>query len=219
MDNQLIIKELSGLIKYGKGLNRVSLTHSNRKYFQISAKNLIRVRFGVESPYYKDFMNTYKYKPAERAILYSENNYYFALIQLQIGVLESILHALKNGLTDDLFYHRELLVFSSLLNQAFEFWDYGLNLAASVYGRVVLETTIKEFAEKNNIDTDNQKFDQIIINLRKDGKIHKPFENSLRANYEIGTWAAHGDKKFNDLSDSQVKEFLTFIRDKILVLD
>jgi hypothetical protein len=142
---------------------------------------------------------------------------YDMLIQKQIGVLAAALDALQCGLIDDIFYQREIIVFSDMLDQAFEFLSYKLNLAAAMYGRVVLESTIKEFAKKNNINSD-EKFDQIIINLRKNELIHKPLENSLRANYEIGSWAAHADEKFNDLSLSQINEFLTFIRDKVLTL-
>ena len=104
-----------------------------------------------------------------------------------------------------------------MLNQAFEFLNHKQYFAAAMYGRVVLEVTIKEFAKNNNVDT-NQKFDQIIINLRKDEFIHKPLENSLRANYEIGSWAAYGDEKFNGLSSRQTNDFLSFNRDNVLTL-
>lgn len=92
-----------------------------------------------------------------------------------------------------------------------------LYLATGTYGRVVLETTIKEFAKEHDIDS-KLKFDQIIINLRIKGLIQKPFENSLRANYEIGSWAAHGNEEFNKLNKNEIKEFLVFIRDKVLTL-
>lgn len=95
--------------------------------------------------------------------------------------------------------------------------EHGLNLAAGTYGRVVLETTIKEFAKEHDIDS-KLKFNEIIINLRMKGFIQKPFENSLRANYEIGSWAAHGNEEFNKLTKTEIKEFLVFIRDKVLTL-
>lgn len=184
------------------------------KKFQIGAENILLLRFGKNSVFYQQFMNTYKMKIPE-----ARNMAYFvkSRIQAQTGILEAVYEAFKSGLTDDIFYQRELLVFSDMLDQAFEFLDYKLDLAAAMYGRVILEATIKEFAKKNNVNTE-QKFDQIIISIRKNGIIQKPLENSLRANYEIGTWAAHGDKRFNDLTSNQVKEFLSFIRDKVLTL-
>ena len=89
-------------------------------------------------------------------------------------------------------------------------------MASAIYGRIVLETTIREFAEKNGISP--VKFDQLIIKLRQDGVIHQPFETSLRANYKIGSWAAHGNQEFENVSDKEIKEFLSFIRDRVLTL-
>ena len=80
------------------------------------------------------------------------------------------------------------------------------------------DNDIKEFSKKNDIDS-NLKFDQIIIKLRQNGFIHQNLETSLRANYLIGNWAAHGDEKFNKLSNNEIKEFLVFIRDKVLNLN
>lgn len=216
MDDQLIIREFSELIKVGNGINSYSITNQKRKYFQTTAKNLIRIRFGTDSPFYKEFLDTYNHKSSQGRYS-TENRYHLSLIGLQTGVLASIHHALKNGLTDDLFYQREILVFSDLLEQSFEFLDNGLNLAAGIYGRVVLETTIKEFATEKGIDSD-LKFDQLIIKLRQENIINSPFEISLRANYKIGSLAAHGNEEFPKLTENAIKEFLVFIRDKVLTL-
>ena len=48
--------------------------------------------------------------------------------------------------------------------------------------------------------------------------IHEPFENSLRANYKIGSLAAHGDDGFSKFSESEIREYLAFVRDKVLTL-
>ena len=224
MNDELIIKKMSELIKDGHSIsNTIAIArvksqiyeYTDIKRFQTGAENILRLRFGNHSEYYKQFLATYNMKFSERGdVAY----YTSSIIQVQTGILEAVSDALKSGLIEDIFYQREVLVFSDMLNQAFEFLNLKLDLAAAVYGRVVLEITIKEFAKKNDIDS-NQKFDQIIINLRTNELIHKPLENSLRANYEIGTWAAHGDEKFNKLTSSQINEFLSFIRDKVLTLD
>jgi len=65
---------------------------------------------------------------------------------------------------------------------------------------------------------EDDKFEQLIINLRKANVITKPMEGSLRANITIGNMSAHGDKKFDDISDKEIKEYLNFIRDKVLNL-
>jgi len=224
MNDEIIIKKLSELIKSSSSiivkrkttqgvLVNFKMNYQAEKKFQISAENIIRVRFGENSTYYKDFIHTYQEIFDDEEI----DTYQYRLIELQTGVLEAILDALENGLTDDLFYQRELLVFSDLLEQSFELLEHGLNLAAGTYGRVVLETTLKEFAKEHGIDS-KLKFNDIIINLRMKGFIQKPLENSLRANYEIGSWAAHGNEEFNKLNKNEIKEFLVFIRDKVLTL-
>lgn len=114
--------------------------------------------------------------------------------------------------------------FSDLLNQAHELLDQNLRIAAAIYGRIALETTIKEYGRKegieevNNKDISDAKFDQVIIKLRKEDCIRQPFEDSLRANYRIGSYAAHGNEEFEDYSDSEIREYLSFIRDKVLTL-
>ncbi|MDW7731897.1 MAG: hypothetical protein SCH66_05655 [Methanolobus sp.] len=181
--------------------------------FRVTAENILRVRFGVNSYFYNEFVDI-----QEKRLRYDRDFDYYARFMLkQVGVLEAVLDALEFGLTDDLFYQRELLVFSNMLDQAYEFHEKGLFLAAGIYGRVVLETTIKEFAKEKTVDTD-QKFDQIIIALRQENIINQPFEISLRANYKIGSFAAHGNEEFNDLSDKEILEYLNFIRDKVLTL-
>lgn len=109
-----------------------------------------------------------------------------------------------------------------MLKQAEEFLEKKNRIAAAIYGRIVLETTIIEFAKKKGVPVETKKekqFDKLIITLRKEGHIHQPFENSLRANYNIGSLAAHANEEFNRLSDSEIREFLSFIRDKVLTLE
>lgn len=231
MNDQIIIKKLEELISEGNNLATVlqmsddDNVYWNKEYYQKSAKwegsslNLLKLRFGVRSDYYKQFFGainrTYPDKYGQKSdIQYVKEN-----INVANGVLEYVYDALKLGLTDDLFYKKEILILSDLLDQAYEFLDSGLELASAIYGRIVLETTIKEYTSKNNVkDVEGLKFDQLIIKLRKSGIIQQPFEISLRANYKIGSWAAHGDEEFEKLPSNEIKEFLNFVRDKVLTL-
>lgn len=225
MDDQKITNTLNELIEEGHKL--YSLLYSYRAVGHIGnnllmcrrakrwaggASNLLKVRFGEKSDYHRDFLDSFNVdKEAEITEFCKEN------VMRATGVLEYVRDALSTGLTEDLFYKREIVVLGDVLEQAYEFHKNGLFVASGIYGRIVLETVIKEFAQKSKINT-NQKFDAIIIELRKKELIHKPFENSLRSNYEIGSWAAHGDTKFNELTKNEIKEFLNFIRDKVLTL-
>ena len=212
--DKIILEELANLIQQGEkiqdSLQRKEDWELDRYFerWEGSALNLLKIRFGKKSDFFIKF---------KECTSQEENyDYYGENIRRSLGVLDYIHDALGKGFVEDLFYKKEIIIFSDLLEQAFEFLDKKFKFAAGIYGRIVLETTIKEFAKKNEIL--ENKFDQTIIKLTKENIIQKPFENSLRSNYEIGSWAAHGNSKFQDLSEKEVKEFLVFVRDKVLIL-
>jgi len=215
-DDNFILEKLEALISEGNSLgNKLEELHPSirNRYFPQGVKwrgtaiNLLNLRFGKNSYYYQDFNEA----------LDSDYTFDGADILRSVGVLEYIHDAIKCGLTDDLYYKNEIIIFSDILKQAFEFLKNDLKLAAAIYGRIVLETTIMEFSKKNNIH--KPKFDPTIIELRKKGLIQSPFEIALRSNYKIGSLAAHGTQEFQNLSENEIKEFLSFIRDKVLTLE
>ena len=227
--NEKIIEKLLELIKEGQDLatslyrdEDLDLLSDGRKSHNVSlypraikwasdSSNLLKLRFGSDSHYLSDFVREIGKKlEARGGRFYREN------VANGTAVLEHIQGALVDGLTDDLFYKREIQVFGDLLDQAFEFLENGHEIAAVIYGRIVLETTVREFARKEGVE--EKKFDQVIIKLRQKEIIQKPVESSLRANYQLGSLAAHGDKKFEDYSKSGIREYLNFIRDKVLTL-
>lgn len=173
------------------------------KWWQSSA-NILEMRFGKGTDYAENFRGATKPKVKDGGEFYKEN------VMLGNGVLESVYYDLKSDLTEDLFYKQELLLFSDLLEQAFEFLEKGHRLASAIYGRIVLETTIREYAKKFNIE--KSKFNSLIIELKKKGVILQTFEDSLRANYNIGSMAAHGNKDFDKVKNNELKGYLAFIR-------
>ena len=228
MDDNEITKILTKLIKDGNALKNdlyeavyhdhySSLTIShNRALYQIaekwklSAANLLYLRFGKDSYYLKQFedgINT-QYKNSGR---YCKEN-----VAKALGVLEAVKDAMDDGMTEDLFFRREVLLFGDLLEQANEFLKRNFDLAAAIYGRVVLETVVKEFAARKDIKEDS--FDKTIIALKKADIISQPMEHSLRANYAIGSAATHNKEEFQTISKQDIKSFLDFIRDKVLTL-
>lgn len=227
--NEKIIEKLLELIKEGQDLamslyrdvdlgvfsdglksHNVSLYPRAIKWSSDSS-NLLKLRFGSDSPYLSDFVREIGKKlDTKGGRFYREN------VANSTAVLEHIQGALVDGLTDDFFYKREIQVFSDLLDQAFEFLKHGHRIAASIYGRIVLETTVKEFARTKGVEVN--KFNDVIIELRKRGIILISFETSLRANYQLGSAAAHGKEEFKDYPDNEIKEYLNFIRDKVLTL-
>jgi len=227
MKDSIIIKELNRLIKEGNklkdNLEEAPLSYwsntirHNRVYHQQAEKwkvesiNFLRLRFGRESDFINDFKRTIEMK-YKNGTSYCKNN-----IGRALGVLEAVLRALKAGLTEDLFYRKEVMVFGDLLNQAYGYLEKNIYLIATVYGRIVLESTIKEFAKSKNVIVDKLKFNQIIIELKKKGIITQPFEHSLRANYSLGS-SFHNMEEFKLIKKEQIKFFLDFIRDYVLTL-
>ena len=224
MKDTLILKKLKELIDEGNRLKKLlynagsESAHMNEIHYQNCEKwkgsslNLLKIRFGENSDYYEDFSkHIRKYYPETQGGLY-----YPQKMSLAIAVLQYVYDALKSGLTEDLYYKKEVELFSDLLEQAFEFLNKKFKLISAIYGRIVLEVTILEYAKKKGIN--EGKFDQVIIKLRQANIISKPFESSLRANYQIGSDAVHRNKQFEDYSDKEIKEFLIFIRDKVLTL-
>lgn len=238
MEDEKITSELSELIEKGEELrerlksrNKITDRYEDRarrsnlklepkvSEWSKRAKNLLKLRFGKNSEYLQDFLDELSLTLNKEGGRFYEEN-----VGNANGVLKTVYNALDKGLTEDLFYKKEIRVFSDLLDQAYELLDKELRIGAAIYGRIVLETTIKEYARKegieevNNKDVSDAKFDQVIIELRKKECIKHSLEDSLRANYRIGSYAAHGDEEFEDYSDSEIREYLNFIRDKILTL-
>ena len=171
MSDDLILKELKNLILQGDTLGGLLVFHDgstsashNKQYDQMAIKwrgsaiNILKIRFGENSNYYNEFMSCISYNSYSNAEFCKDN------VMKATGILEYVHHALENGLIDDLFYKKEILILSDHLNQAYEFLNAGQKLAAGIYGRIVLETTMKEFAKKNGIH--DKKFNQIIIKLK-----------------------------------------------------
>lgn len=145
------------------------------------------------------------------------NSLRYGDILLQIkGILESVYDCIKDGFIDDLFYKQELILFNDLLEQGKEFLNKNQLLPAAIYGRIVLETTIKEYARKNDIIEDS--FEKTIQKLKKENHITLPFEQALRANYSIGTSAAHYKEDFKKMTKDEISFFITFIQDRVLTL-
>jgi len=224
IDTEIITKLNALIVEGGKLKGRLhpipssnyTVAQHNQKHYQESERwrqkclIFLKFRFGINSDHYQNFEANIEETSPKAGEYYEEN------VGKALGVMEAALYSLEAGLTEDLFYKKEVELFDDLLRQANEFLEKDFDFASGIYGRIVLETTIREFANKNNIS--ENKFEHLIIKLRQAKFISKPDENSFRANYEIGSWAAHGKEEFKNLSKERKKEFLDFIRDKVLTL-
>jgi hypothetical protein len=227
MEDEKIITILEDLIKRGTEFSKQLYSyefphysdydeHQTRYLSELvrwkgECMNILRLRFSGTT-YLEDFSRRLNTTWQNSGEFYKEN------LKEAVGVLSYISHALKNGLTEDLFYQKEIILFSDLLEQSEEFLKKGHNLASAIYARIALELTLREFASKKGIENSEMNFEQLTIEMRKKGIILPPFEKSLNANYKIGSMAAHGDKDFEKISEAEIRGFISFIRDRILTL-
>jgi hypothetical protein len=220
-DDIKVSDELSRLLKKSMEFRTDSIDPIEYNQFQMLAENILEIGFGANSSFYKRFLDSYNSTSLPHE-LNNPRSIFIKKMPVQVGILQAAFDALNMGLTKDLFYEREMIVFSDLLDQAYEFLEsQSTYLAAGVYGRIVLETAIREFAKlklRENYSPE-MKFDQIIIKLKKERCIQEILENRLRDHYKIGSHAAHNNEVFKNYSKKDLKDFLTFIKDNVLTLN
>jgi len=226
MDDSAIIGKIGELIDQGVKLSDGLDSHKNYRFqsywnavnknlieltkWKEDGMNLLKLRFGGSS-YYGSFLKRVHVEHQNSGEFYKEN------IAEGVGVLKSLKESMENGLTEDLFYQREVILFTDLLEQAYEFLKKDFDPASLIYGRIVLESVIKEFAKSKELDISGLKFDHVIIELRKKGLISKQFEHSLRANYSLGG-SQHDLEELKKIQKSEIRSLLDFIRDRVLTL-
>ena len=220
-DETKVADELSRLLKIGLEFRPDdSINPIEFNQFQTLGENILELGFGVNSVFYKRFSSSYDmvlmpYELNDPRLVSKKR------LPVQIGALQAALDALNRGLTKDLFYEREMIVFSVLLDQAYNFLENeSTYLAAGVYGRIVLETAVREFAKLKLQENYNpqMKFNQLIFKLRNEGFILQTFEERLKSYYTIGSDAAHNSPDFKKYSKKDLKDFLTSVKDNVLTL-
>lgn len=121
------------------------------------------------------------------------------------------------NLVPDAQHLYESTIFSNLIEQAFELLKNNYKTAAAIYGRLVIENTIKDLCRLNKIEG-KEKVSDMLVELRKLNIIDLPQERTIQAKYDIGSLAAHGKKEFERYTDRDIEELLEFIRDKIITM-
>jgi len=187
--------------------------------FEMFAESILKTRFGVNSTIYANFVN-FSNK------LYADNHtdryhMYKNIVEVQVGILQAALDALNSGLTEDLFYQNEIVIFSDLFDEALECYKHQKYLTVGVYGRIIIETVVREFAKLKLSEADYvscKSFEEIVIKLRKNDFILQPLEENLKTNYKVGSHAAHNDEEFKKYTKREWEKFLNFIQYDVLTL-
>lgn len=224
-----VANELSSLVETGLKIKQDILKCGfvdsvNIKCFQTSSLSILQNRFGENSSCYKEFLQASQIKITENSfqtLTLPELATIVGAIGSNVGTLKASINALENGLADGFFYQKEMIVCNDLLDQANEFLEnQSTYLAAGVYGRVVLETSIREFAKLKLHENYNKemKFDALVSKLRTGGHILQSFEFKLKSYYTIGSHATHNNEEFKKYTKKDLKEFLVFIKNDVLTL-
>jgi hypothetical protein len=133
-DDTKVADELSRIVKMGLEIKKRfemkpntydHIDYTNYHRFRIAAENILRKGFGANSPYYESFLQTYKMEFSPKC---TEQTILRKYIETQTGILWGVLDAFKRGLTKDLYYEREMIVFNDLLDQAYTFLVHRFHL-------------------------------------------------------------------------------------------
>jgi len=161
------------------------------KQWHLSCTNLLGVVFGAQSRFYREF------EDSER-------------VALQVAVLKSALDEFEGGFVRPLIIAD---IFDSILDQAEELLTKGYYHAAAILGRVALEQTLREMADRHNVpQANNPKTKASVLNqgLWKEGVYEQPMWRQVDAWLDIGNAAAHGN--WDKYGIDQVRGMLDGIR-------
>jgi len=225
-----LIKETEGLLKTIPSLIEIDATKQDKEHiiffdkWKLSCLNFLRASFGSNHYFYKNFKSCIDEAAwAEFATIgkHKVNRpYYYSREQIAKGyaTLLFIKEQIELNLVPDAKHFYEAALFSNLIEQGFELLKNGYRHAAAIYGRLVIENTIRDLCRLNNIK-DKEKLSGMLVELRKLDVIDLPIARVIQSKYDIGSLAVHGKKKFNKYSDRDIEEMLEFIRDKIITIE
>ncbi|MBI2076476.1 MAG: DUF4145 domain-containing protein [Candidatus Aenigmarchaeota archaeon] len=135
------------------------------------------------------------------------------------GVLMSIKKEVEMGYSEDVTFLHKRESLSDILEDGFVLLEHDYKVAAAIYGRIILENTIKELCKLKGVDIEkNENFSSMLLKLRQIKTIDLPQERSYQAQYDIGSLAAHGKEDFNKKTKRDILDMLNFIRDNVLQL-
>lgn len=195
----------------------------NYTKWSLSCLNLIRNAFGENHKFYAIFREASTgycaMIPVGETKQIAKQPIFYCLedVAKSYAILINIKEEIELGLVSDAKRLYESNLFSNLLEQAFELLKKGYKPAAAIYGRIVIENTVRGLCDSNNIQQ-KDKVSEMLIELRKMDVIDLPLERVIQAKYDIGSMAAHGNPDFSKYSEGDVKEMLEFVRDKILII-
>jgi plasmid maintenance system antidote protein VapI len=187
----------------------------------IRASQVIENIFGNQSKQYKLFISLYNKYVWEKLITSIEISFIKPDMLKQIAHLEAIIRLIENGVLEDLKTLTHVELFDDVIKEARELLKKGYLNVSAVYGRIILENTIKDLCKIHKVElSGKEKFSSMIDKLKSNDKISKSFWRELQAKYDLGNDAAH--ENFGEFrehhSENEITDMLSFIDNVLLPL-
>jgi len=161
----------------------------------VKTKNLLVSACGEKSQHYKEFVKAEKIRPYE-------SNY--DSFERMKAVFSASMDDYKGGFLTTIKNLIQADVFDTELEQARELLNSGYKLAAAVITGVVLETTLRDFCDREGLT--HSKLDKMNADLAKAGLYNKLQQKRITALADIRNSAAHG--KPEKFSEEDVKNMI-----------
>lgn len=206
-------ERIKNLIQEGENVAKLERPSSVGPYIQdndkiklyawlTNVRNILEMVFGSNSPQYR----IYQEALPKGGIKFVEHSYDIFPI---IGVLQGALGDLEEGYLSGQEFIVAGVVFDSILEQAEMLLKAGFKDPAAIYGRVVLEDSLKRLARTLGLD-ENKKSSLINDELKKNGTYSQSQWRFVQAWLDIGNAAAHG--KFSEFDEDDVTSQINGIR-------
>lgn len=200
-------QRIAELIETGNGL-RVDWEEGPKPEELVLKRASDTAKWVQSSEHFLDFIGLTTFR--ERfASTYKQNiraTYKFAQL---VGILESAQDEIANGFLGKIVYLAHADLFGSVVEQAEELLKVGHILPAAVLGRIVIESWLRDEAERNQVpDHETAKASVLNDRLKSAGVFAVPKWRLIQGYLDVGNAAAHG--KQEEFSPTDVTQLLMF---------
>lgn len=164
--------------------------------WKVKVKSLIVSLCGIESEFYKEFINAEE--PQSYESLYER----FKRVR---PIFDAIKEDYRNGYLQKAKILIQAEVFSEQIEQAEELFSTGYYIPAAIIIGIVLETKLRELVIENDLEIN--KLDRMNADLAKKGVYNSLVQKQITAIAAIRNSAAHG--KYEEFSKDQVKNMIS----------
>jgi len=205
---QSILQRFEELIDTGKGLspagNDIQWTARFHRW-ELSSLNILRRTFGKESDHYLGFKQYLTFGNRQAWIEYGTSCLESAKEEIEKGFLYRIEHLISADFFDSVLEHAEYLLSKRHKDPS------------AILGRVVIEKTLKQIADREAVAIPERPKLSKINELLWKGRVYDKIKWRLIQGYiDLGNYAAHGD--FEKYKEDDVRDMLDWIRKSLVSL-